>query len=88
MPDDIDHEEARRFAAFTQPNHKLAQPYLDALQRAEKAERALRAIGDIAAEPGEVGAMAALKEAQRIVEATLPQEKKVLPFAKLGDVQE
>jgi hypothetical protein len=88
MPDKITHEEARRIAALQQPNHVLSGPYLDLMERYERTERALRAILDIAAEPGLLNAMNALKECQRIAEEALPEEKKIIPFAKLKDVQE
>jgi hypothetical protein len=48
MPDEIDHEAARRFAAFTQPKHTLALPYLDLAEKLDAAYLALRAIGDVA----------------------------------------
>jgi hypothetical protein len=88
MPDEIDHEDARRFAAFTQPKHTLAMPYLDLAEKLDAAYLALRAIGDVAAEPGEDGAVKALREVQGIAANALPQEKKVLPFEKLDAVQD
>lgn len=87
MPNDIDHDEARRIAALQQPNHALSMPYMDAITRLEKAEAALKAIGNIAAASGEAGAMNALKECQRIAAAVLPEEKKVIKFKNIKDVQ-
>jgi hypothetical protein len=87
MSDEINHEEARRIAALQQPKHVLAQPYLDLSNKLESAYRALREIGQIAAEPGLLNAMGALEEAQRVAAEALPEEKKVLPFKSLKDVQ-
>jgi hypothetical protein len=88
MPDDIDHEDARRTAALRQPNHVLAQPYLDLAEKLDAAYLALRAIGDVAAEDGEDGSVKALREVQGIAANALPQEKKVLPFTKLDNVSD
>lgn len=88
MTDPIDHEDARRTAALRMPKHQLSGPYLDLSDKLEAAYKALRSIGDIAAEPGEAGAVEALAEAQRIAADALPQEKKVIPFAKLSDVSD
>lgn len=84
-PDDIDHDRARRIAAFEQPKHVLAGPYMDLTEKLEATHRALRQIGAIVAEPGEEGAIAALIEAKRIAIGALPERK--IPFAKLKDVQ-
>lgn len=86
MTEAPDHEEARRTAALRMPNHVLSGPYLDLMQKYEALQKALREIGAIAAEPGEAGAMSALKEAQDIAHAALCSGR-VLPFAKLEDVQ-
>lgn len=85
MPEDpIDHEEARRDAALRQPNNRLSAPYLDLSEKLESAHRALGEIVEIAAEPGEAGAMAALKDAQRIAANALPDDGKVVPLRRPG----
>lgn len=62
------------------------------LQREKILAKAIRQIADIAAEPGEAGAVAALKEAQDIAHQALIDvglvPSKVLKFARIKDITE
>lgn len=78
MPDDIDHEDARRTAALRQPNHVLSGPYMDLTHKLEAAHAALHQIRQATS----------IEEAKHIAAAALPADAKVLPFAKLKDVSD